>query len=123
LEVSLAGLCAAALGAAAAYWLTIRWPSWDWDWRRQRPGLEALFAEDLGWRRVPAACVKAAVWFADKVGRVLDHDFLDAAIEGLAGVCRRLSEAGSSLATGSIPDSLWWLMTGAAALLAWTGWR
>ena len=123
LAVSSAGLAAAALGAAAAYWLTMRRPSWDWQWRRQRPGLEALFFEDLGWRRVPAACVTAAVWFADKVGRVLDRDCWDAAIEGSAGVCRRLSEAGGRLATGRLSDSLWWVLTGAAALLAWAGWR
>jgi NADH-quinone oxidoreductase subunit L len=120
--VSSAGLAAMALGAAGAYWLTMRRPSWDWEWRRQRPGLEALFFADLGWRRVPAACVTAAVWFSDKVGRVLDHDCWDAAIEGSVGVCRRFSEAGGRLATGSISDSLWWVMTGAAALLAWVGW-
>jgi NADH-quinone oxidoreductase subunit L len=121
--VSAAGLAAAALGAGAAWWLTMLRPSWDWDWRRRRPALAALFAEDLGWRRVPAACAGASVWLADKVGRVLDHDSWDAAIEGSAGACRRLSEAGSRLATGSISDSLWWVMTGAAALLAWAAWR
>ncbi|MBI5241723.1 MAG: NADH-quinone oxidoreductase subunit L [Elusimicrobia bacterium] len=121
--VSAAALMAAALGAGAAYWTTMRLPSWDWDWRRERPALAALFAEDLGWRRVPAACVSSAVWFADKVGRVLDHDSWDAAIEGSAGACRRVSEAGGRLATGSISDSLWWVMTGAAALLAWAGYR
>jgi NADH-quinone oxidoreductase subunit L len=123
LAVSAAGLGAAALGAGAAYWLTMRLPSWDWEWRSRRPGLAALFAEDLGWRRVPAACVTSAVWFADQVGRVLDHDSWDAAIEGSAGVCRRLSEAGGRLATGSLSDSLWWVMTVAAALLAWAGLR
>jgi NADH-quinone oxidoreductase subunit L len=120
--VSAAGLAAAALGAGAAWWLTLRRPSWDWDWRRRRPALAALFAEDLGWRRVPAACVRASVWFADQVGRVLDHDSWDAAIEGSAGACLRISEAGSRLATGRLSDSLWWVMTGAAALLAWAAW-
>ena len=118
-----AGLAAAALGAAGAYWLTMLRPSWDWQWRRRRPGLEALFFDDLGWRRVPVACVTAAVWFADKVGRVLDRDCWDAAIEGSTGVCRRVSEAGSRLATGSLSDSLWWVMIGAAALLAWAALR
>jgi hypothetical protein len=62
------------------------------------------------------------VWFADQVGRVLDHDSWDAAIEGSAGACLRISEAGSRLATGRLSDSLWWVMTGAAALLAWAAW-
>ncbi|MCX5794892.1 MAG: proton-conducting transporter membrane subunit, partial [Elusimicrobia bacterium] len=123
LGVSAAGVGMAALGAAAAYWLTLRRPSWDWDWRRRRPALAAFFAEDLGWRRVPAACVTAALWFADKVGRVLDHDLWDAAIESSAGVCRRLSDAGSGLAAGRLSDSLWWVMSGAAALLAWAASR
>jgi NADH-quinone oxidoreductase subunit L len=123
LAVSSAGLAAAGLGVAAAYWLTMRRPSWDWEWRRQRPGLEALLFADLGWRQVPAGLVAAAVWFADKVGRVLDRDCWDAAIEASAGACLRVSEAGGRLATGSISDSLWWVVTGAAVLLAWAGLR
>jgi NADH:ubiquinone oxidoreductase subunit 5 (subunit L)/multisubunit Na+/H+ antiporter MnhA subunit len=122
-RVAAAGLGVVAATVVAVYALTMAVPSWDWDWRRRRPRLEALFFSDLGWRRAPAASVTAAVWFADKVGRVLDRDCWDAAIEASAGACQRVSEAGSRLATGSLSDSLWWVMTGAAALLAWAGWR
>ena len=122
-KVSAAGLGATALGATVAYILSMRRPSWDWQWRRRRPGLEALFAADLGWRWVVARGVAAVRRFADQVGRVWDHDTWDAAIEAAARTCRRLSDAGGGLASGSLSDSLWWMMTGAACLLAWAGLR
>ncbi|HAM36281.1 MAG TPA: NADH-quinone oxidoreductase subunit L [Elusimicrobia bacterium] len=123
LGVSAAGLGMAALGISAAYLWTMRFPSFDWDWRRRHPALEAAFANDLGWRWVAARCWSFARWTADRVGRVWDRDIWDAAVDSSAAFARRLADAGGGLATGSLSDSLWWLMTGAAVLLAWAGLR
>ncbi len=122
-KVAAAGLGLAALAAGVVFALTMGAPSWDWHWRRRRPGLAAAFAGDLGWRRVVAGFTARTLRVADVVGRVWDHETWDAAIEKTAAACRALSRGGSAMASGGLPDSLWWLMIGAAALLAWAGLR
>ena len=101
-KVSGMGLAAMGCGVAISYVLTMRLPSFDWDWRRRHPGLEAAFACDLGWRKVVAWFAAVVVRGADRIGRVFDHEVLDAAIEKSADACQKLSQTGSSLATGSL---------------------
>jgi NADH-quinone oxidoreductase subunit L len=117
------GTGAALLGLAAAYFLTMSRPSWDWRWRASYPGLERLFDSDFGWKPAMAGVAAAARWMADLAGRAFDRGLWDRGIEGTAAASQSLSRAGGRLATGSLSDSLWWLTTGAAGLLALAVWK
>ena len=107
----------AALGAAAAYYLTMVDAGWDWRWRRNYPALEAAFESDFGWKTFVG-------WTSDRVaagsrfcGRTLDKKWWDGAIEGSAGAARGAAEALSACAQGRLNDYLWWMAAGAALLL------
>jgi NADH-quinone oxidoreductase subunit L len=107
----------AALGFAAAYYLTMVDAGWDWRWRRNSPRLEAAFESDFGWKTF-------VMWLADRVaagarfcGRVLDKKWWDGLIEGSADGARGLSETLAGYASGRLNDYLWWIAAAAALLM------
>ncbi|MFI5348453.1 MAG: NADH-quinone oxidoreductase subunit L [Elusimicrobiota bacterium] len=111
------GTILAALGFAAAYYLTMVDASWDWRWRRNSPSLEAAFESDFGWKILVGWISDSVVGGARFCGRVLDKKWWDGVIEGSAGAALGASEmlAGGSL--GRLNDYLWWMVAGAALLL------
>ena len=113
-----AGTAAVALAFGISYYLTMIRPEWDWAWRRACPGLESAIASDFGWRKVVGGIVAGVSGAAGWIGRAWDKGIVDAAIEGSAGISARAGSALQSLATGSVNDYLWWMVTGAAMLFA-----
>ncbi|MBI4678994.1 MAG: NADH-quinone oxidoreductase subunit L [Elusimicrobia bacterium] len=111
-----AGTAAAGLGFAAAYYLTMVRPGWDWEWRRGHPGLESLVRSDLGWRKVVSAVAALGWRLAEWVGGALDHRTLDGLIESSAPATVSVGGA-LSLKGGRLNDYLWWILAGTAALL------
>jgi NADH-quinone oxidoreductase subunit L len=115
--VSLAGTAAAGIGAAAAYAATIAYPAFDGEWRLRRPGLDALFASDFGWKTVVGLLAYWVRGGAGLLGRSWDKDVWDGIIESTADLARGAADAAASLATGSLNDYLWWMLAGAGVLL------
>ncbi|MBI5884450.1 MAG: NADH-quinone oxidoreductase subunit L [Elusimicrobia bacterium] len=112
-----AGTSAAVIGFAAAWFLTIARPRFDWTWRREHPGLQALVASDFGWRHVVAFVVKTSWRFAEWVGGALDHRTWDGFLEWTSPAAVSLGGA-VSLKSGRLSDYMWWIVMGTAALLA-----
>lgn len=116
LWVAAAGSAAAAAGAGAAWHLTMTWPGWDWEWRRRFPAFEAFCQGDFGWRAAVGLAAGAARGAAG-LGRSLDDDVVDGAVESSGRLARAGSEAGGLLAAGSLNEYVWWMAAAAAALL------
>ena len=113
------GFGAALFGAAAAYWVSLARPTFDWDWKARMPGLARRIDSEFGWQPfVLNRIVHPAMSFASFVGGTLDKRGIDAAVEGTAGSVRDLADSGAKLATGLLNDYLWWMLAGTAAL-AW----
>lgn len=109
------GTFMAALGALAAWRLTMSDPGFDWRWRGG--SLENAFEADFGWKPAVAWIVSAVSWIARFCGRVLDKAWWDGLIEGTAGAARAAGAALASSAQGRVNDYLWWLVAGSALLL------
>jgi NADH-quinone oxidoreductase subunit L len=107
----------AALGFAAAYYVTMVDAGWDWRWRRDYPALEAAFESDFGWKTAVAAFCDGVAGGARFVGRVLDKKWWDGVIEGAATVSLDVSSALAGYASGRLNDYLWWMAAAAALLL------
>ena len=108
----------AALGFAAAYYLTMIDAGWDWRWRKNWPRLEAAFESDFYWKTIVGWIADAVVAFARFCGRVLDKRWWDGVIEGSAAAARGTSELLSGYSVGRLNDYLWWMVAGAAVLLS-----
>ncbi len=115
------GTGAAGLGIAAAWSLSLARPGWDMEWRKSRPELAALIADDFGWRRAVAAAGGLARGAASWVGDVVDSRWVDGALEGGARAALAVSRA-AAMGRGLINEYLWWAVLAAAAVLAsaWT---
>ncbi|MBI4059796.1 MAG: NADH-quinone oxidoreductase subunit L [Elusimicrobia bacterium] len=110
------GLLMAALGALAAWRLTMSDPGFDWRWRGGF--VEAAFESDFGWKTVVDLCASAVSRTAVYVGNSLDRRRLDGLVEGTAGCARAAGAAIARSAQGRVNDYLWWMAVGAALLLA-----
>ncbi|MBI5210769.1 MAG: NADH-quinone oxidoreductase subunit L [Elusimicrobia bacterium] len=110
------GTAAAALGAVAAYVLTVGRPDFEWTWRREYPRAASLIETDLGWRKVVAAAAFVVRRLSDLVGDLLDHRCWDGLIESLPRATLPLGGA-VSLTSGRLSDHLWWIVSGAALML------
>ena len=117
-----AGTGLALVGAALAYAATLGAPEWEWAWRERHPSLEAAFDADFGWKTVVGLSGYAFKGLANGVGRSFDKKIWDGVLESTADWARGLGGIGSELNTGSLNDSLWWMLMGAAALL-WSALR
>ncbi|MFA6317581.1 MAG: NADH-quinone oxidoreductase subunit L [Elusimicrobiota bacterium] len=111
------GTAAAGVGFGAAWFLTLARPSFDWDWRRRHPGLQALVASDFGWRKVVALAASACWGLAEWVGGSLDRRRWDGFIEWTAPASLSLGGC-ISLKGGRLNDYLWWILSGTAVLMA-----
>jgi NADH-quinone oxidoreductase subunit L len=109
------GTLMVALGAAAAWRLTMSDPGFDWRWRGG--AAEAMFESDFGWKTVVDRGTRAVSWLARLAGRVVDKACLDGLIEGAGGAARAAGAAIASSAQGRINDYLWWMAIGTAVLL------
>jgi NADH-quinone oxidoreductase subunit L len=108
------GTLMAALGALAAWRLTMSDPGFDWRWRGGFA--EAMFDSDFGYKIVVDWFVSAVSWIARFTGNVLDKSWWDGLIEGTNGFVRAAGAAIARSAKGRVNDYLWW-MTAATALL------
>ena len=109
------GTLMAALGALAAWRLTMSDPGFDWRWRGA--AAEAVFESDFGWKIVVDKLADAGSRFAAFVGRVLDDACLDGLIEGTKGFVRAAGAVLARSAQGRVNDYLWWMLAGTALLL------
>ncbi|MGH9465532.1 MAG: hypothetical protein ACRD0X_07775, partial [Thermoanaerobaculia bacterium] len=100
-----------------AWVLTTAKPRFDWQWRRERPAIEAAFESDFGWRRVVDAVAAGTNRLADLVGRAWDEATWDSFIEVWPRLADRVAAGASRWVTGSLNDYVWWMMAGAAVLL------
>jgi NADH-quinone oxidoreductase subunit L len=107
----------AALGFAAAYYLTMVDAGWDWRWRRNSPALEAVFDSDFGWKILVGWIADGTTASAGFIGRVLDKKWWDGLIEGSAGAGRGASEMLAGWSQGRLNDYLWWMVAAAALIL------
>ncbi|UPT75243.1 MAG: NADH-quinone oxidoreductase subunit L [Elusimicrobiota bacterium] len=115
MTVALIGTAMAALGAFAAWRLTMSDPGFDWRWRGGR--LERAFESDFGWKIVVGRLVAGVSWCARFSGRVLDKAWWDGLIEGSADAARGAGGLLASTARGRVNDYLWWLVAGSAILM------
>ena len=109
------GTAMAALGAGAAYYLTMVDKGWDWRWRGGFA--EAVFESDFGWKIVVARLVSATVSCADFIGRILDKKWWDGLLEGMPGAARSAGDVVARATQGRLNDYLWWTAAGTALLL------
>jgi NADH-quinone oxidoreductase subunit L len=106
------GTAMAALGAFAAWRLTMSDPGWDWRWRGG--AAEAAFESDFGWKTVASGLASLTVSAAGFVGRVFDKAWWDGLLEGTAGAARAAGGVVARAGQGRLNDSLWWMLAGAA---------
>ncbi len=109
------GTLMAALGAFAAWRLTMSDPGFDWRWRGGP--VEAAFEADFGWKPLVAGCESAISRTAGFVGRTLDKGGVDGLVEGTNGLLRSAGAAIARSARGRVNDYLWWMLAGTALLL------
>ncbi len=109
------GTLMAALGALAAWRLTMSDPGFDWRWRG---GLaERIFDSDFGYKVLVAKAGATVDELAGFTGRRLDKGAIDGLVEGTAGAVRAAGAALARSARGRVNDYLWWMAIGAALLL------
>jgi NADH-quinone oxidoreductase subunit L len=123
LSTVLLGTGLAALGAAAAYALTMLDPGWDWSWRKKSPFVAAAFESDFGWKNVVRLVVNGVRGFAVFTGRVFDKAWWDGVVEGSGTAASGAGGLLSDASRGRLNESLWWMAAGAALLLAAGGLR
>ncbi|MDE2490972.1 MAG: NADH-quinone oxidoreductase subunit L [Elusimicrobia bacterium] len=107
----------AALGAASAYYLTMIDAGFDWRWRKAKPGTDAAFDADLGWKTLVAAFASGVAAFARVTGRVFDKGVWDGLIESGAEAFYDVSDGLATFAQGRLNDALWWMAAGALLIL------
>jgi len=117
LNLTVAGLgtLMAALGALAAWRLTMSDPGFDWRWRGGFA--EAMFESDFGFKIMVDRSASAVAWVAGFTGRTLDKAGVDGVVEGTRGWARAAGAAIARTAQGRVNDYLWWLAVGSAVLL------
>lgn len=115
LTVAVLGTAMAALGALAAWRLTMSDPGFDWRWRGG--AAEAVFESDFGWKTLVDAFVSGVSRLAGFVGGVLDKGGVDGLVEGTAAFARAAGGAIARSVQGRINDYLWWMLAGTALLL------
>ncbi|MDX6769123.1 MAG: NADH-quinone oxidoreductase subunit L [Elusimicrobiota bacterium] len=115
--VAAMGTAFAALGAGAAWWLTMKDAGWDWRWRREAPWADRLYASDFGWKSLCDAFVRGVVRLGGFVGVVLDKRWWDGLLEGSTAAARVAGDAVERAALGRVNDYLWWMLAGTAILL------
>ncbi|MDP3541128.1 MAG: NADH-quinone oxidoreductase subunit L [Elusimicrobiota bacterium] len=115
MTVALLGTLMAALGAFAAWRLTMSDPGFDWRWRGGP--VEALFDSDFGYKKLVDGFAAAVSRSAGFVGRVLDKGGVDGLVEGTTGFVRAAGGAIARSAQGRINDYLWWMLAGTAILV------
>jgi NADH-quinone oxidoreductase subunit L len=117
LNLTVAGLGTfmAALGALAAWRLTMSDPGFDWRWRGG--AAEAVFESDFGWKTLVDAFVRGVSRAAGWVGRVVDKGGVDGLVEGTNGLVRAAGAAIARSTQGRVNDYLWWMLAGTALLL------
>ena len=108
------GTFMAALGALAAWRLTMSDPGFDWRWRGGFA--ERMFETDFGYKVLVGWAAAAVAWTARVTGRV-DKGGVDGLVEGTAGMTRAAGAKLASSAQGRVNDYLWWMAAGAALLL------
>ena len=109
------GTLMAALGALAAWRLTMSDPGFDWRWRGGFA--EAIFDADFGWKPLVAWLARCVTKLANFTGRTLDKSWWDGLVEGTNGFTRAAGAAIARSAEGRVNDYLWWMTAGAALLL------
>ncbi len=114
----LIGTAMAALGAGAAYALTMIDAGWDWLWRASSPRLERAFDADFGWKTLIGWIADGVTGLGDFAGRVLDKKWWDGAIEGTGSAAVGAGGLLSDASRGRLNEALWWMAAGAALLLA-----
>ena len=105
----------AALGALAAWRLTMSDPGFDWRWRGG--ALEAAFESDFGWKTFVDGFASAVSRLAGFTGKVLDKGGVDGLVEGTSGFARAAGAGIARSAQGRVNDYLWWMLAGTALLL------
>jgi NADH-quinone oxidoreductase subunit L len=117
LNLTVAGLgtLMAALGAGAAWRLTMSDSGWDWRWRGGKA--EAVFDSDFGWKSLVALLVRGVSAVARFTGRTLDKAWWDGLLESGADLARAAGGALADTARGRVNDYLWWMLAGAALML------
>ena len=109
------GTLMAALGALAAWRLTMSDPGFDWRWRGG--AAEAMFESDFGWKTLVDAFARGVSRVAGFTGRTLDQGGLDGLIEGTNGWARAAGDLIARSSQGRVNDYLWWMLAGTALLL------
>jgi NADH-quinone oxidoreductase subunit L len=109
------GTLMAALGAAAAWRLTMSDPGFDWRWRGGFA--EALLESDFGFKILVSWTSRAICRVSVYVGNLLDRQWFDGVVEGTSGAVRSVGAALASSARGRVNDYLWWMLAGTAVLL------
>ncbi len=115
--VACLGTTMAALGALAAWRLTMSDPSFDWRWRGGR--IEAIFESDFGWKIVVGKCVAVVLQIVGLTSRRLEKGW-DGLIEATRGFTLAAGAAIARSTQGRVNDYLWWMATGTAILLGRT---
>ncbi|MFA6029023.1 MAG: NADH-quinone oxidoreductase subunit L [Elusimicrobiota bacterium] len=116
LAVSLKALTFAGFGFAAAWVLTTARPSFDWEWRRRRPGLERLVDSEFGCQTFTTALARAGGDFAAFLADAWERRRWDPFTEALGDTCAGLGEGLSAVARGRLNEYVWWMVLGAAVL-------
>ena len=111
------GTSMAALGIFAAYLWTMKWPSFDWSWRRKEPGLEKVFDADFGVKPIVGELTFLMEALGRGIGVVWDKKTWDAWIEKSANWAEDAAKGASSFASGRLNDYLWWILFGSGLML------
>ncbi|MCX5790063.1 MAG: NADH-quinone oxidoreductase subunit L [Elusimicrobia bacterium] len=118
-----AALAAALAGIGASWYLAMAKPSWDWQWRKRRPGLERAFDADFGWQPFVMGCVVQPVAaLANFVGWTFDLRTWDRFMEAAADSFIGLSEGVSGLSRGLLNQYVGWMAAAAALFLLRLAW-
>ena len=107
----------AGLGILAAYLWTMKWPSFDWDWRRNMPWIETMADADFGVKPMVAALTLLVEELSYLLGIFWDKKTWDGWIENTSLWAEDAAKTVSSLASGRLNDSLWWILLGGGVML------
>ncbi len=107
----------AGLGILAAYLWTMQWPSFDWDWRRNMPWIETMADADFGVKPMVAALTLLVEELSYLLGIFWDKKTWDGWIERTSLWAEDAAKTVSSLASGRLNDSLWWILLGGGVML------
>ncbi len=107
----------AGLGILAAYLWTMQWPSFDWVWRKNVPLVEKGFDADFGVKPMVAALTLLVEELSYLLGVLWDKKTWDGWIESMSAWAEDAAKSVSSLASGRLNDSLWWILLGGGVML------